>query len=95
MPMTSMEGVDEDLYGEGGESKPETDSVDGQEEQEATDLLSKSSFPGGCKVGDKYEIEITGDHGDQFSVKVAKPEEEETKPEPGSDTDLEKMNSEY
>jgi len=88
-----MEGVDEGLYGE-DDSKPDPKSVDEKESEDATDLMSKSSFPGGCKVGDKYEIEITGDHGDQFSVKVVKPDEEKKETE-GSDDEMEQMNSQY
>ena len=86
----STDGVDSELYGD--------DSVDEQNTKEATDLLSKDSFPGGCKVGDKYTIEITGDHGDQFSVKVVdsdKEEESETKPDAEPDDDLASVNSEY
>jgi len=100
-----MDGVDESLYGDGGgssepksEPKSKPGSVDEQNEDKATDILSKSSFPGGCKVGDKYEVEITGDHGDQFSVKVVKPEEKETTPSDagsGEDPELSDLNSKY
>lgn len=93
----SMDGVDSDLYDSGGDkSKPQ--SVDEQNTEEATDLMSKDSFPGGCKVGDKYQIEITGDHGDQFSVKVLDNEKEETsetKPDMEPDEELASMNKEY
>lgn len=90
----SMDGVDSELY-DGGEK---SDSVDEQNVKDATDLMSKDSFPGGCKVGDKYEIEITGDHGDQFSVKVVDSEKEEsseTKPDMEPDEELASMNKAY
>lgn len=92
--MTSMmDGMDESLYGdEPSKGKPE--SVDEQSEKDATDLMAKSSFPGGCKVGDRYDIEITGDHGDQFSVKVVN--DEKDKSEAKSDEgELEDINSKY
>lgn len=96
------DGVDEDLYSsnESPPNKPKSakpDSVDEQNEEEATDLISKDSFPGGCKVGDKYEVEITGDHGDQFSVKVVGDEdkkEPDKGPEPAGD-DMEEINRNY
>lgn len=95
-----MDGMDESLYGEDKPSAPQNrpDSVDEESEDQATDLMSKTSFPGGCKVGDKYEIEITGDHGEEFSVKVVKPDEEsKEKPEAesGEDPELAQVNSSY
>lgn len=91
-----MEGMDSSLYGEDS-SKDTPDSVDDQNTEEATDLLAKDSFPGGCKVGDKYTIEITGDHGDQFSVKVLGDDEtSETKPDDEStEDDMSEVNSKY
>ena len=83
--------MDPDLYDD--TPKPtdkQPKSVDEQEEEHGTDLLSKSSFPGGCKVGDKYTIEITGDHGDQFAVKVMDSDEEESDKD-----DIAEMNSKY
>lgn len=80
---------DMDALYDGGESprkgKPALKSVDEEEQDDHADLMDKKSFPGGCKVGDKYEIEITADHGDQFSVKVMNGEHEET-PEAGSES---------
>ena len=102
MTTEATDGVDQGLY-DSGESEPapkaSPDSVDDQATKQATDLLSKSSFPGGCKVGDKYEVEITGDHGEQFSVKVLGSEEDDTDETPpadsGSDSELDQMNSDY
>lgn len=100
---STLEGVDDSLYGE-GDPKPaadraKPDSVDEQSAEQATDLMSKTSFPGGCKVGDTYSVEITGDHGDQFSVKVEKPGEKETNEKPeaseGADPELAEVNGRY
>lgn len=91
--------MDDSLYGDGQSSEPkDTSSVDEQNQESATDLMSKDSFPGGCRVGDKYEIEITGDHGDQFSVKVIGDDEKsESKPdsEGSDDPEMAEINSKY
>jgi hypothetical protein len=96
---TETDGVDPELYDSGNDTTKEDakpDSVDEQEAQDATGLLSKDSFPGGCKVGDKYEVEITGDHGDQFSIKVVG-DDKETSEKPGMspDEELDSMSKEY
>ena len=86
-----MDGMDPDIYDETPKpSDRQPKSVDEKDEEQGTDLLSKSSFPGGCKVGDKYTIEITGDHGDQFSVKVMGDEDKEM-----DHDEIEEMNSKY
>ena len=98
MQTDSTDGVDQDLYGNGESPEPETkeqpDSVDEQNAEKATDLLSKSSFPGGCKVGDKYEVEITGNHGDQFSIKVVGKDSKD-EADSDQDPDLAAINSKY
>lgn len=97
MMTAATDGMDESLYSDEGEGSPEkeqAESVDEQNEKDATDLMAKDSFPGGCKVGDKYEVEITGDHGDQFSVKVIDNENKKSSDmEP--DEELAAMDKEY
>ena len=86
-----MDGMDPDIYDETPKpSDRQPKSVDEKDEEQGTDLLSKSSFPGGCKVGDKYTIEINGDHGYQFSVKVMGDEDKEM-----DHDEIEEMNSKY
>jgi len=97
---TKMDGMDEGLYNDEPSSDAEPmeakGSVDQQEQEHGTDLMAKSSFPGDCKVGDKYEIEITGDHGDQFSVKVIKDEHPQGRESmSGDQDDMERLNKSY
>lgn len=101
MMADKMDGMDQ-YEDDAPPSKSDPGSVDDKADEQATDLLAKSSFPGGCKVGDKYEVEITGDHGDQFSVKVLGSDSEDSESsdsssstDSGNDPELDKMNSEY
>lgn len=95
--MNEDDGMDPGVYGDG--PKKPAGSVDDQEQEQGTDLMNKASFPGGCAVGDKYEVEIVADHGDQFEVKVMKPEDKEQTPEAGGegsgDPELAEMDKNY
>lgn len=93
---------DNDLYTDGPEatSSPKEGSTNGDHDakggaQEA--ILPKSIFMGHkCEVGDKYPVEVTGIHGDEVRVKLAKEASDASEPgesaaEPDSDPELSSM----
>lgn len=92
-----MDGIDSGLYGdaEAAPSRAPAGSVDDQEQDAPTHLMDKSAFPGGCKVGDRYEIELVADHGEEFEVKILPEKGGETETEPSANEELDSMAEKY
>ena len=65
-------------YDDAGAMSPETQSMpedksggdDKSKGDGETALANKSAFPGDCKPGDKYEVEVVGVHGEELEFKV-------------------------
>lgn len=57
-----------------GAEKPK--SVDEENAEEAQILVNKSELPPGTKEGDTCTFEVVQDHGDEFSLRYVKEDEE-------------------
>lgn len=100
MPM--MDGVDEGLYDSETPQKPDSkaESVDEQEQmnpESLVDLKVLTGKHGPPKEGDEVVVKVVKIHGDQATIAYApeKPDEESKESETESDSDMEKLNSEY
>lgn len=101
--MTSEDSDMDSIYsedrkpGEKPGAKPK--SIDEQEAMNATQLMDKKAFPDGCEVGERYEVEVVADHGEEVEIKVVKPEETPEKPnaepKPDEDSELAEMDKQY
>lgn len=103
MAMTSMDGMDDSLYGDSPdkeESKPESiDEEEAMNPSSLVDLKVLTGKHGPPKEGDEIVVKVVKIHGDQAEIAYApeKPDEEsgETKPDMEPDEELAKMNKEY
>lgn len=100
--MTSMDGMDSDLYGDDKPDKPSPKSVDEQEAMDPEALVSLKVLTGKHgppEVGDEIVVKVQSIHGDQAVITYApdKPGEgEESESEPkGESDDMEELNSKY
>jgi hypothetical protein len=102
MPMTSVEGVDDSLYGD-DKPKDAPESVDQEESMNPTTLVDLKILTGkdGAppKVGEERVVKVVAVHGDQAEIEYApeKPDNEstETKPDMEPDEELAQMSKEY
>lgn len=98
--MTSMDGMDSDLYGDDKpDSKESPKSVDEQESMDPEALVSMKVLTGKHgppEVGDEIVVKVKEIHGDQAVISYApeKPGEGEEESEGESD-DMETLNKTY
>ena len=99
--MTSLDGMDSDLYGEDAPQKPdsETKSVDEEEQMDPealVDLKVLTGKHGPPKEGDEIVVKVVSIHGNQAVIQYApeKPGGESEDKEPDED-DMEELNSKY
>lgn len=101
--MTSMDGMDDSLYGEDMPEKPSNKSVDDEEKedmdpQEVVSLKVLTGKHGPPKEGDEIVVKVVSIHGDQAVIKYApeKGGEEEGEDHKEMDhDDMEEINSKY
>ncbi len=93
-PMASGQ-QDEDLYADGADGGDETKSPEktgDDQPDDATEAVLPKSIMAGKKfnVGDKVELEITGIHDEQYSVKYSMGDGDDASKDPDSDGDMDK-----
>lgn len=95
--MTSLDGMDDSLYGE-DTPKPDsqTKSVDEEEQMDPEALVNLKVLTGKHgppKEGDEIVVKVVSIHGDQAVIQYA-PEKPSEDKEPDED-DMEQLNSKY
>lgn len=99
MPMHSMDGMDDSLYGDDKpDSKQSPKSVDEQESMDPEALVSLKVLTGKHgppKVGDEIVVKVTGIHGDQASISYAPEKPGEGEESESEEPDMEELNSKY